>query len=229
MWPWLAVLAFTPQPLLHGRAATMRNTFRIVSELELRDELKPRFSRGDESDTKKAFVPDAAPVENKPAAPAPGSNEALLAEIRALQPKQLPPPPQKQAVDLNGISPWLLLLGASTYGACSYLGYQFTAGATDMFNNQPVDADTFYVVARLSTVARYVVVAMGALGTAVTAIASAGQLALCAQVTIGIAKGELDPNAKRIDPYGGRKKGELEKMLRLMLGDKAAGMGVEDR
>jgi hypothetical protein len=63
----------------------------------------------------------------------------------------------------------------------------------------------------------------------VCAIAAAGQLALCVQVSIGIARGELDPNAKRIDPYGGRKQGQLEKMLRLMLGDKAAGLGIEDR
>ena len=36
--------------------------------------------------------------------------------------------------------------------------------------------------------------------------------------------GELDPNKPRKDPMGGRKLGELEKMLGLMRGDKTAGM-----
>ena len=45
------------------------------------------------------------------------------------------------------------------------------------------------------------------------------QLALAAQVFDGIQKGELDPNAVRVDPYGGRKKGDLEKMFGFMLGD----------
>ncbi len=203
----------------------------VFAELDMqpRDELKPRFARADD-ETKTSFTPDKPRVaEKQPTAPAPGSNEALLAEIRALQPKKPAPPPERQPVDLNGISPWLLILGASSYGVVSVLAYQFTMGATDMFNNQPISDDTFYVVARLSTVARYVVIAMGALGTAVTAMAATGQLALCVQVSLGIARGELDPNAKRVDPYGGRKQGQLEKMLRLMLGDKAAGLGIEDR
>ena len=80
----------------------------------------------------------------------------------------------------------------------------------------------FYVVARLSGVARVVVVGMGALGTGVSAIASVGQLALAVQVAIGIQKGELDPNKERDDPYGGRKLGELERMLGLMQGNKDA-------
>ena len=65
----------------------------------------------------------------------------------------------------------------------------------------------------------------GGLGAGVTCIAALGQLALAVQVQMGIMKGELDPNKQRVDPYGGRKQGELEKMLGLMLGDKEAGNG----
>ena len=68
-----------------------------------------------------------------------------------------------------------------------------------------------------------VVVALGSLGTGITGIAALGQLALAKQVQDGISSGELDPNAQRVDPYGGKKKGELEKMLGFMLGDKDAG------
>lgn len=229
MWPLLhgVLLAFAPLP--HCSTGTLRPAVHVTAEfgLEPRDELRPRFSRG-ESETRTEFSPTktAAPTPRKPAA---GSNEALLEEIRALQPKTVEARPERAKVDLNGISPWLLVLGSTSYAAASFLGYQFTLSATEMFNNRPIDPDTFYVVARLSTVARYVVIAMGALGTAVTAFAASGQAALCVQVMIGIARGELDPKAKRIDPYGGRKQGQLEKMLRLALGDKMAGLGIEER
>ena len=43
------------------------------------------------------------------------------------------------------------------------------------------------------------------------------------QVWLGIQKGELDPKKERIDPYGGRKAGDLERMLGLMQGNKDAG------
>ena len=42
----------------------------------------------------------------------------------------------------------------------------------------------------------------------------------CARGTPGIASGDLDMSAERVDPYGGRKKGELEKMLAFMQGNK---------
>ena len=209
------------------------STRRIVAALEQpSDELRPRFARADE-DTKTAFTPDVVTKKEEEArpkaTPATGSNEQLLATIRALQTEPKGKAPERKPVDLNGISPAFLLLGAASYGACSVLGWQFTINTAALFDAHPVADDTFYVVARLSTVARYVVVAMGALGTTVTAIAATGQAALCVQVSDGIRKGELDPKKPREDPYGGRKLGQLEKMLRLMLGDKAAGLGIEDR
>ena len=125
---------------------------------------------------------------------------------------------------LNGIQPRFLLLGAGSYGVFSVLAWQFTSGAAEYFANNPFES-SFYFVQRLSSVARVVVVALGSLGTGITGIAALGQLALAKEVQDGIAAGELDPNAQRVDPYGGKKKGELEKMLGFMLGDKDAGMG----
>lgn len=51
-----------------------------------------------------------------------------------------------------------------------------------------------------------------------TGIAAIGQLALAIQISIGIAKGELDPNAPRVLPGGERKIGELERLFKLMQG-----------
>jgi len=150
-------------------------------------------------------------------------NQQLLAEIRALQPEPVAPAPKKEPVDLNGIQPSMLVLGFASYSAFSVLAWQFTNAAATYFAEHPMD-DAFYVVARLSGFARVVVMGVGALGTGVTAIAGVGQLALAVQIAIGISKGELDPNKPRKDPMGGRKLGELEKMLGLMRGDKTAGM-----
>jgi len=226
MWATAVVLAaaFTgPAPRALPPSPTARRTCRPCAALQPQDDLKPRFSRGDDTETKTTFTPDrvAEVRAAKQAAPA-TQNEQLLAEIRALQPEPVAAPPQKKAVDLNGIQPAFLLLGAGCYGVFSVLAWQFTQSAGQYFALHPMD-DAFYVVARLSGVARYVVVAMGGLGAGVTCIAAIGQLALAAQVQMGIMKGELDPNKQRVDPYGGRKQGELEKMLGLMLGDKEAG------
>lgn len=195
---------------------------------EMQDDLKPKFSRGNE-EVKTSFTPDTvrrAEEERAAAAKEPTAadkNQQLLAEIRALQPEKPAAEPVKdKTIDLNGIQPIFLLIGATSYGIFSALAWQFTQAAGEYFAAHPMD-DAFYVVARLSGVARYVVVGMGGLGAGVTCIAALGQLALAVKVQQGIMKGELDPNAVRVDPYGGRKAGELEKMLGLMMGDKEAG------
>ena len=204
-----------------------------------RDELKSRFARSDDDGPKTAFAPDVKPADRneqqqQSAASSsatavadgaePTANQRLLAEIRSLQKEKPAPPPEKAKIDLNGIQPRFLLLGAGSYGVFSVLAWQFTSGAAEYFANNPFES-SFYFVQRLSSVARVVVVALGSLGTGITGIAALGQLALAKEVQDGIAAGELDPNAQRVDPYGGKKKGELEKMLGFMLGDKDAGLG----
>lgn len=184
-----------------------------------RDELKSRFSRGEDEQPKTSFAPDvkpsAAEVTPKPASP----NAQLLAEIRSIQKEPLPPRPEKKnEVDLNGIQPKFLLLGAVTYLTFSCFAWKFTSGAAEYFAANPFES-SFYVVQRLTSIARVVVVSLGSLGTGITGFAALGQLALAVQVADGIRKGELDPNAVRIDPYGGRKKGELEMMFGFILGD----------
>ena len=184
---------------------------------DLNDELKVKFDRDMGGETRTSFAPTtprpSATVEAEPLS----QNEVLLAEIRALQPKEKePPPPAKAPVDvraagasnharsaaattkqrsenptrsqLNGINPAFLVLGAVSYGTLSYFAWQFTGAAAEYFAEHPMDS-AFYFVQRLSSLARVIVIGLGALGTGVTAIAGAGQLALAVQVAIGIAKG----------------------------------------
>lgn len=225
-----------PTAPLERRPALTRHPHPVAVDydgmpLEPRDELKSRFDRGDGSGTRTSFTPSAAapsPMADADAeAQAPSPNAALLAEIRALQPEPKAPTTEattRTPVDLNGINPAFLVLGAVSYGAFSVLAWKFTTGSAAYFDAHQTES-AFYVVNRLSSIARVVVIAMGALGTGVTCIAGFGQLALSVQVAVGISKGELDPSAVRVDPYGTRKKGELEKMLGFMLGDKKAGGG----
>ena len=218
------------QPSLLRRSPPHRmppSTIRLQL-LDMEDDLKPRFSRSDDEGPKTSFTPDAAAAAAttgsaaRPSTNELTANQQLLEEIRALQPAEVPPPPERQPVDLNGIEPVNLLIGAASYGVFATLAWLFTGASAEYFAEHPMDS-AFYVVARLSGVARVVVVGMGALGTGVATIASVGQLALAVQVWLGIQKGELDPKKERIDPYGGRKAGDLERMLGLMQGNKDAG------
>jgi len=218
-------LVVSPAPRLLRPTPRTFQIFALDAPLAPRDDLKSRFSRGTEDGPKTSFTPDAvanAPTVSVDDAPKVSANQQLLAEIRALQPEPLPPQPEKKKIDLNGIQPYNLVLGAALYGAFSVIAWQGTSAAAAYFEANPFES-AFYVVQRLTAVARIVVVSLGSLGSGITGIAAVGQLALAVQVAVGISKGELDPNKTRIDPYGGRKQGELEKMFGLMMGDKEAG------
>lgn len=225
-----ALLTSTPAPIMRQSAAlpilrTTRISAREVEPLsDMDDELKVRFDRNS-GETKTTFAPAQKKSETA-TKQMQSKNEILLAEIRALQPKEpAAPPPKRAPVDLNGINPLFLVLGATSYGTFSYFAWQFTNVAAAFFAEHPMDT-SFYFVARLSSLARVVVVGLGALGSGVTAIAGVGQAALAVKVAIGISKGELDPNAERIDPYGGRKKGEIEKFIGFMKGQKESDLGL---
>jgi hypothetical protein len=157
-------------------------------------------------------------------------DKALRASIRALQEEReersaayaerMRRSKVRKTVDLNGIKPQNLIFGAATYGVVAYLGWQFTDNLSEIFDEGAIAAETVYMVARLKYGLRYLLVLTGALGSSIASIAAVGQLALSVQVAIGIMKGDLDPNAKRVDPYGDRKQTQLQKYLSQMLGQK---------
>jgi hypothetical protein len=191
----VAAFVLSPSPCLLERSVTaprmLVSTMLLDKPMDARDELKPRFSRGEDSGPKTSFSPSSSAGPSSVAEQQPersSVNQQLLAEIRALQPEPVAPAPERKAVDLNGILPQNLLIGAVSYGVFAALAWQFTGATAEYFAEHPMDS-AFYVVARLSGVARVVVVGMGALGTGVASIAAAGQLALAVQVALGIAKG----------------------------------------
>ena len=78
---------------------------------EPRDELKRRFTLTDGSETRTTFTPDKVTSE-QPDEHKLSRNEQLRAEIEAMLPAPAAPPPAKLPVDLNGIKPRDLVLGA---------------------------------------------------------------------------------------------------------------------
>lgn len=214
----LAVLITTPA--LNLPAARPRcNQVRLLLEppLEPRDELKVGFSRGDEDGPKTSFAPTAPPTALQDLPPPKSVNEQLLEEIQALMPPEKPLPPESKPVDLNGIKPRDLMIGATTYAVVCFAAIQFMLASATYFATHPISETDVYFVQRLSSLARVVVVGMAALGSGVTGIASLGQALLAVQVSVAIAKGELDPNAVRELPEG-RKKLEFEKVFAMMTG-----------
>jgi len=183
--------------------------------MEPREDRKMGFSRGADDGPRTSFTP-TAPVAQDLAAPK-TVNEQLLEEIQALMPPEKPPPLAARPVDLNGIKPRDLLIGAGTYAVVCYAAVQFMLASATYFSEHPIADTDFYFVQRLSSLARVIVVGMAALGSGVTGIASLGQALLAVQVQLGIAKGELDPNAPRELPEG-RKRLELEKVFAMMSG-----------
>eukprot|EP00965_Chrysotila_dentata_P009086 295768-Pleurochrysis_carterae.AAC.1 len=127
------------------------------------------------------------------------------------------PAPEKMPVDLNGIRPRDLVIGALSYAVVCVLAWQFTIAAGTYFAEHPAEESSFYVVNRLTGLARVVVVSMGALGAGVTGIASVGQAALAVQVAIGVMKGELDPTRERVLPAK-RKATNVEQLFAMMSG-----------
>lgn len=100
------------------------------------DELKVRFSRGDD-EIRTSFLPKeparSATAEAEKPTPPGGSNEQLIAEIRALMPEEIPPAPEKEPINLNGIKPTDLLIGAAAYGFTCWASWQFTNTAGQFF------------------------------------------------------------------------------------------------
>lgn len=95
--------------------------------------------------------------------------------------------------DLNGIAPWKPLISSIFPFGLSIGGYYLTRYLAENFAVQYLTSD-LYPVQRLSMVARNIVVGMGALASAFSAVIGLGLLILGIAVSVGVIKGELDPN-----------------------------------
>jgi hypothetical protein len=102
---------------------------------------------------------------------------------------------QRKEEDLNGIQPLTPLAFSAVAAAMALVGWQLTIYMSGHFAVDFLDSE-YYPIQRFAIVSRNIVVGITTLGTAFSGIISLGLVLLSARVTMGVAKGELDPNKK---------------------------------
>eukprot|EP00614_Pseudopedinella_elastica_P011930 CAMPEP_0172596480 /NCGR_PEP_ID=MMETSP1068-20121228/16291_1 /TAXON_ID=35684 /ORGANISM="Pseudopedinella elastica, Strain CCMP716" /LENGTH=232 /DNA_ID=CAMNT_0013395529 /DNA_START=44 /DNA_END=742 /DNA_ORIENTATION=- len=133
-------------------------------------------------------------------------NDRLAAEIAELEqalpiresevPEQKVAPIMGYKEDLVQINPIFALLGSGFLGAVAYGSWEGTQWLANFFGTHPLDEDTFYVVQRIATVVRTVVVASVALFAGIAGMTGMGLFALGLRVTAGTLTGEFKADSK---------------------------------
>lgn len=97
--------------------------------------------------------------------------------------------------DLNGVEPSIPFIFATVPIAMCAMGYQISVFLAQHFAIQYVDSEV-YPVQRLAIVGRNFVVGIVTLATGFSGVIALGLIIMGIAVTIGVAKGELDPKKK---------------------------------
>jgi hypothetical protein len=114
--------------------------------------------------------------------------------------------PKKE--DLNGIQPYTPFIFSFFAAVMSFVAWQASTYLAGHFAIQFVDSE-LYPVQRVAIVGRNVVVGIFTLFTGFSGVVSLGLVLLGVAVSIGVAKGELDPTAVRPDGDA-QKSGEVK-------------------
>ena len=101
----------------------------------------------------------------------------------------------KRTEDLNGINPVTTILFSAFPAVVCYLLTTLASYLTNNFAVQYLNSE-LYPVQRIAIVARNLVVGLVTLGGGFCGIIAVGLLVLGVTVAVGVAKGELDPNAE---------------------------------
>jgi Protein of unknown function (DUF3082) len=127
------------------------------------------------------------------------SVEDLKSRMIPQEPEQKDAFANRKKEDLNGIQPLTPLLFSTFPAVCSYGLWQLSAYFTNHFAVQYLDSD-LYPVQRLATIGRNLVVGMTTLASGFTGVVALGLFLLGVTVSVGVMKGELDPNKPRDVP-----------------------------
>jgi hypothetical protein len=104
----------------------------------------------------------------------------------------------RKQIDLNGINPFFILVGATFPALLSVLCWQFTVYAGEHFAVDLTRND-LYFVRRAAGIARQVVVGGSALGTGIFGVNALGLVLLSGRIAFGIVTRELDPSKALLD------------------------------
>ena len=204
-------------PLIKGYALKPTKALRSTStrlweerpKLEFKDEQTIGFRvRGEPS---REFYPKLIhidvkeePVTKKPTAtPKPRAQSITFGSASLEDFKDVPIPVEpkpKQLVmkpeDINGIQPAKPFVFSIVAAGMAVVGWKLSNYLSAHFAVQYLTSD-FYPVQRLAIVARNVVVGIVTLGTGFSGMIALGLFGLGVAVTIGVLRGELDPNKPR--------------------------------
>ena len=108
------------------------------------------------------------------------------------KPQQLVTKPE----DINGIQPGKPFLFSLVAGGMALVGWKLSNYLSAHFAVQFLTSE-FYPVQRIAIVARNVIVGIVTLGTGFSGMIALGLFGLGVAVTVGVLKGELDPNKPR--------------------------------
>lgn len=101
--------------------------------------------------------------------------------------------PQKE--DLNGVDPFQAIMSSTIPAGMAVVGYFLTSYLIDHLAVQFLDSDV-YPIQRAAVVIRNLIIGMSTLATTFAGVVSLGLLGMGVAVTVGVLKGELDPNKK---------------------------------
>ena|ERR1711871_151819 len=105
---------------------------------------------------------------------------------------------ERREEDLNGIEPYKPFQFSLVAGFMAYAGWQLTIYMTDNFGVSLLDSE-FYPVQRFTIVARNIIIGLTTIFSSFSACIALGLVGLGVAVSIGVAKGELDPTVERKD------------------------------
>lgn len=99
----------------------------------------------------------------------------------------------EEARDLNGVNPLVCIGGAGFAWACAGVLWWLTTFLGTLFALHPVDGDSIYVVQRMASVFRNIVVGLSSLASGFFGVVGVGIFLLGVRVAYGVMTGELDP------------------------------------
>ena len=105
---------------------------------------------------------------------------------------------ERKEEDLNGIEPYKPFQFSVVAGFMAYVGWKLTIYMTDNFGVSLLDSE-YYPVQRFTIVARNIIIGLTTIFASFSGCIAIGLIGLGIAVSIGVAKGELDPTVERKD------------------------------
>ena len=195
-----------------GSSSSNAYTFEGEGKLEFKDDFPRRFKlKETDPNTLRAGTTQSTLIEEKsqrqsttekqPTGAIFGSLSIDDLNARMQQSSVTQPKPlnlERKEEDLNGIEPYKPFQFSLVAAFMAFIGWKFTIYMTENFGVSLLDSE-FYPVQRFAIVARNVIIGLSTIFASFSGCIALGLVGLGIVVSIGVAKGELDPTLERKD------------------------------